>query len=135
MDVKEAEDNDSIRPGLALIAPGNFHMLVRRSGARYYVNIKNGPMVHHQRPAVDVLFASVAKSVGHNALGVILTGMGKDGADGLLKMKDAGASTISQDEKSCIVFGMPKVAIEMGAAEHIKPLQQIPQFLLQLLSK
>ncbi len=134
LEVKEAEDNDTVRPGLALLAPGNFHMILRRSGARYYVRIQDGPMVHHQRPAVDVLFASVAKYAGSNAIGVILTGMGRDGADGLLKMRQAGARTIGQDEKSCIVYGMPKVAYEIGAVEKVKSLKDIPAELIRLVS-
>jgi len=125
IEVREAKDNDTVHPGLALIAPGNFHMLFRRSGARYYVQVKDGPLVHHQRPAVDVLFESVAQYGGANALGVILTGMGADGAKGLLKMKEAGAHTISQDEKSCIVYGMPKVAFEMGASCAVMALKDI----------
>jgi two-component system chemotaxis response regulator CheB len=124
--VKEAVDNDSVIPGQALLAPGNFHMILRRSGARYYVEVKTGPMVHHQRPAVDVLFKSVAKYAGANAIGVILTGMGADGASGLLEMKTAGASTIAQDENSCVVFGMPKEAINLGAADKVLPLDRIP---------
>ncbi len=124
--VKEARDNDSVVPGLALIAPGNFHMILRRSGARYYVEVKTGPMVHHQRPAVDILFKSTAKYAGANAIGVILTGMGADGAQGLLEMKNAGADTIAQDENSCVVFGMPKEAIKMGAADKVLPLDKIP---------
>jgi len=131
--VKEAEDGDSIVPGTALLAPGNLHMVMRRSGARYYVNIKNGPLVWHQRPAVDVLFNSVAAYGGANAIGVLLTGMGKDGAEGLLKMKEAGAHTIAQDEKSCIVFGMPKEAIALGAAEKVVPLSQIGQEIMNML--
>jgi two-component system chemotaxis response regulator CheB len=135
LQVKEAEENDTIRPGLVLLAPGNYHMVVRRSGARYYVTLNQGPMVHHQRPAVDVLFMSVAKYVGANALGVILTGMGKDGADGLLKMKEAGAPTIGQDERSSVVYGMPKVAAELGAVQHVRSLESIPGTIIQLLSK
>ncbi len=131
--VKEAEDGDSIVPGTALLAPGNFHMVMRRSGARYYVNVKTGPLVWHQRPAVDVLFNSVAAYGGANAIGVILTGMGKDGAEGLLKMRQAGARTIAQDEKSCVVFGMPKEAIQVGAAEKVLPLQKIGQEVMNLL--
>ncbi|MCE5262128.1 MAG: chemotaxis response regulator protein-glutamate methylesterase [Deltaproteobacteria bacterium] len=125
MTVREAKDNDSVVPGLALIAPGNFHMVMRRSGARYYVEVKTGPMVHHQRPAVDILFKSTAKSAGANAIGVILTGMGADGAEGLLEMRNAGAGTIAQDENSCVVFGMPKEAIKLGAAGKVLPLEQI----------
>jgi two-component system chemotaxis response regulator CheB len=130
--VKEAKDNDSIVTGLVLIAPGNFHMILRRSGARYYVEVKTGPMVHHQRPAVDVLFKSTAKYVGPNAIGVILTGMGADGAEGLLEMRNAGAGTIAQDEQSCVVFGMPKEAIKMGAAEKILPLEQIAPEMMRM---
>lgn len=133
LEVREAVNNDTIQPGLVLLAPGNYHMVVRRSGARYYVNVQDGPMVHHQRPAVDVLFASVARYIGTNAIGVILTGMGKDGADGLLEMRKAGARTIGQDEQSSVVFGMPKVAQEVGAVEHVKPLHEIPAMLLSLL--
>jgi two-component system chemotaxis response regulator CheB len=131
--VKEAEDGDTVTPGLALLAPGNFHMVMRRSGSRYYVNVKTGPLVCHQRPAVDVLFNSVAAFVGNNAIGVILTGMGKDGAQGMLKMKEAGAKTIAQDEKSCVVFGMPKEAIAYGGVDQIKPLDHISQAIVDLL--
>ncbi len=117
MEVKEAQDGDAVINGRVLLAPGNFHMLLRRNGSRYYVNIKDGPLVHHQRPAVDVLFHSVAQYAGANAIGVILTGMGADGAEGLLKMKQAGAKTIAQDEATCVVFGMPKEAIKRGAVD------------------
>jgi two-component system chemotaxis response regulator CheB len=130
--VKEAEDNDSVTPGTALVAPGNYHMIFRRSGARYYVEVKTGPMVHHQRPAVDVLFKSTAKYAGANAIGVILTGMGADGAEGLLEMKKMGASTIAQDEKSCVVFGMPKEAIKLGAADKVVSLDLIPQEIIKM---
>ncbi len=133
INIREAVDNDSVLPGTCLIAPGNYHMLLRRNGARYYVQVKTGPMVHHQRPAVDVLFNSVAKYAGANALGVIMTGMGSDGAEGLLKMKQAGSHTIAQDEDSCVVFGMPKEAINMGAAEKVVPLNKIPQTILDIL--
>jgi len=132
MTVKEASDNDSVVPGTVLIAPGNFHMILRRSGARYYVEIKTGPMVHHQRPAVDILFKSTAKYAGSNAIGVILTGMGADGAEGLLEMKKAGAGTIAQDERSCVVFGMPKEAIKLGAADLVLPLDQIPAEMMRM---
>jgi len=131
--VKEAEDGDSIVPGTALLAPGNFHMVMRRSGARYYVNVKGGPLVWHQRPAVDVLFNSVATYGGANAIGVLLTGMGKDGAEGLLKMKQAGAGTIAQDEKSSVVFGMPKEAIQLGAADQVVSLPRIGHEVINLL--
>ncbi len=123
--VKEAEDGDSVLPGIALIAPGNYHMVMRRSGARYYVNIKTGPLVCHQRPAADVLFNSVAMYGGGNAIGVILTGMGKDGSQGMLKMKEAGAKTIAQDEKSCVVFGMPREAIELGCVDKVVGIDKV----------
>lgn len=131
--VKEAEDGDSVVNGQALIAPGNFHMLLKRSGARYYVNVKKGPLVHHQRPAVDVLFKSVATYAGRNAVGIILTGMGADGAVGLLKMKDAGARTIAQNEESCVVFGMPKEAIKLGAAEKIINIDNVAETSLKII--
>jgi two-component system chemotaxis response regulator CheB len=130
--VKEAEDNDSVTPGTALIAPGNYHMLLRRSGARYYVEVKDGPRVHHQRPAVDILFKSTAKYAGPNSIGVIMTGMGADGAEGLLEMKQAGAKTIAQDEKTCVVFGMPKEAIKLGAADKVVPLGQVAHEILRM---
>lgn len=131
--VKEAEDGDSVSPGTCLIAPGNYHMVMRRSGARYYVNVKTGPLVCHQRPAADVLFNSVATYAGKNAVGVILTGMGKDGASGMLKMKEAGAINIAQDEKSCVVFGMPKEAIELGGVDEIVTLKDISRVILSKL--
>lgn len=134
MEVREARDGDSVLDGRALIAPGNFHMLLRRSGSKYYVNIKDGPFVHHQRPAVDVLFNSVAQSAGANAIGVIMTGMGADGAEGMLKMKESGAKTIAQDETSCVVFGMPKEAIRLGGVDRVVPLERIPQEILQLIN-
>jgi two-component system chemotaxis response regulator CheB len=135
MSVKEAEDGDTVSKGLALIAPGNFHMLLKRSGARYYVAVKQGPLVHHQRPSADVLFQSVADYAGANALGIILTGMGADGAEGLLKMKTTGAKTIAQDEKSCVVFGMPKEAIKLGAVDKVVPLDDIAQTAVNMLSR
>ncbi len=131
--VKEAVDGDTIQPGVALLAPGNFHMMVRRSGARFYVNVKTGPLVCHQRPAVDVMFGSVADFVGSNAVGVILTGMGKDGATGMEKMKKAGAINIAQDEKSCVVFGMPREAIATGAVDHVVPLQEVASKIMEAL--
>ena len=130
--VREARDNDTVNPGTALIAPGNYHMILRRSGAKYYVQIKTGPMVHHQRPAVDVLFKSTAQYAGPNSIGVILTGMGADGAEGLLKMKQAGAKTIAQDEKTCVVFGMPKEAIKMGAVDKVVPLDRVAQEIVRM---
>ena len=132
--VKEAENGDQATPGKVLIAPGNKHMVLKRSGANYYVEIKDGPLVFHQRPSVEVLFSSVARYAGRNAVGAILTGMGKDGAKGLLEMKNAGAYTIAQDEKSSIVFGMPKEAILLGAAMKIVPLEQIAQALTTTLN-
>lgn len=124
-EVKEAQDGDSIIPGRVLIAPGNFQMLVKRSGAQYYVEVKDGPAVNLHKPSVEVLFQSVCQNVGANAIGVMLTGMGADGATGLKKMLDSGAYTIAQDEKSSIVFGMPKAAIELGAAKTVLPLDKI----------
>ena len=123
--VKEAEPNDTVLRGQALIAPGNHHILLKRSGARYFVDIKEGPLVCRHRPSVDVLFRSAARYAGQNAVGVILTGMGDDGARGMLEMKHAGAVTIAQDEASCVVFGMPKEAIKLGAVDKILPLGNI----------
>ncbi len=130
IEVKEAENNDSVIPGRALIAPGNKHMLLRRSGARYYVEVKTGPLVSRHRPSVEVLFNSVAQSAGQNAIGVIMTGMGADGADGMLKMKQSGAVTIAQDEASCVVFGMPKEAIKRGGVDYVVSLDKIPETIL-----
>jgi two-component system chemotaxis response regulator CheB len=127
MRVAEAVDGDHVQPGLALIAPGNFHMILRKSGGVYRVAVKDGPMVCYQRPSVDVLFSSVAEAAGANAVGVILTGMGSDGAQGMLKMKSAGAATIAQDEASCVVFGMPKEAIRLGGAGRVVPLHSVGQ--------
>ncbi len=135
LEVKEAENGELAAPGKALIAPGNQHMILKRSGANYYVEVKGGPLVYHQRPSVEILFNSAAKYAGSNAIGVILTGMGKDGAKGLLDMKNAGAYTIAQDEASCIVFGMPKEAIELGAVMRIDPLSRIPFSLTELAKK
>lgn len=123
--VKEAEDGDTIIRGRALIAPGNKHMLLKRSGARYYVEIKEGPLVSRHRPSVDVLFRSAARYAGKNAIGVIMTGMGDDGAKGMREMKDAGAYTIAQDEKSCVVFGMPHEAIKLGGVDKVLSLENI----------
>ena len=131
IEVREAKNGDSIIPGVALIAPGNYHMLLRRSGARYYAEIKKGPMVCRQRPSVEVLFKSVAKYAGSNSIGAILTGMGADGAKGLREMKDAGAYTIAQDEKSCVVYGMPKEAVKNDGACDILPLEKIAESLLR----
>ena len=122
VDVKEAADGDTVLRGQVLIAPGDKHMLLHRSGARYYVAIKDGPLVSRHRPSVDVLFRSAAQSAGANAVGIIMTGMGDDGARGLAEMHQAGALTIAQDEASSVVFGMPKEAIALGAADKILPL-------------
>jgi len=126
--VKEAENGDSIIRGRALIAPGNKHMLVKRSGARYYVEIQEGPLVNRHRPSVDVLFRSVAQYAGKNSVGIIMTGMGNDGARGMLEMKTAGAFTIAQDEKSSVVFGMPKEAIKLAAVNKIMALEDMAGF-------
>jgi two-component system chemotaxis response regulator CheB len=134
IEVREAKDGDAVLPGTALIAPGNFHMMLKRVGGTYYVEIKTGPLVFHQRPAVDVLFLSVARYAGPNALGVIMTGMGKDGAAGLLAMKNAGAYTVAQDESSCVVFGMPKEAIKLGGVDKIASLQEIPRTVINHLN-
>jgi two-component system, chemotaxis family, protein-glutamate methylesterase/glutaminase len=131
IEVKEAQDGDCIRPGKALIAPGNHHMSVRRRGPQTIVEIEDGPLVSRHRPSVDVLFRSVAKAVGMNALGIILTGMGNDGALGLLEMKKAGAETVAQDEATCVVFGMPKEAIARGAVDAVLPLSKMPEKILQ----
>jgi len=131
IDVKEAQDNDRVVQGRALIAPGGKHMLLKRSGAQYLVEIRDGPPVNRHRPSVDVLFRSVAKVAGSNALGIIMTGMGDDGARGLKEMRDAGAGTIAQDEASCVVFGMPKEAIRLGGAVRTLPLDEIPSAMLK----
>jgi two-component system chemotaxis response regulator CheB len=133
MEVHEARDNDHVGPGVALVAPGNRHMLLQQSGARYLVRIKNGPAVNHQRPSVDVLFQSVARSAGSNAIGVLLTGMGADGAKGLLEMHEKGAYTLAQDEETCVVFGMPKEAIRLGAVDDVVPIQHIPRAIVSFL--
>jgi len=130
--VKEAVNNDTVIRGRALIAPGNHHLLLKRSGARYYVEVNNGPLVNRHRPSVDVLFRSTAKYAGKNTIAVIMTGMGGDGAKGLLELKEVGANTIAQDEKSCVVFGMPKEAIKLNAADDILPLNQIADRVLKL---
>lgn len=127
--VKQAEDGDRVLAGQALLAPGGRHLQVRRRGAFYYAEIKDGPPVSRHKPSVNVLFTSVAQAAGRNAVGVIMTGMGDDGARGLLDMKQAGATTYAQDEASCVVFGMPKEAIKLGAATHTVPLAEIPDVL------
>ena len=128
--VKEAESNDTVLRGRALIAPGNFHTLLKRSGARYFVDIKEGPLVSRHRPSVDVLFRSAARYAGRNAVAVIMTGMGDDGARGMLEMKEAGAATIAQDEATSVVFGMPNEAIKRGAVDEILPLKAIAKSML-----
>lgn len=130
--VKEAEDGDHVVPGRVLIAPGGLHMLLQRSGANYFVALRDGPPVCRQKPSVEVLFNSAAKFAGANAIGAILTGMGDDGATGLLNMRQAGAHTIAQDEQSCVVFGMPKEAIARGGAERIVPLGKVAENLINL---
>lgn len=131
IEVKEAEDGDRILRGSALIAPGNRHMILKRSGAQYLVEIKEGPLVCRHRPSVDVLFRSAARYAGSNAVGIIMTGMGDDGARGMLEMKQAGAFTIAQDEKSCVVFGMPNEAIKRGAVDKVLPLEAIGETMLK----
>ncbi|MCK5073013.1 MAG: chemotaxis response regulator protein-glutamate methylesterase [Bacteriovoracaceae bacterium] len=132
INVKEARDGDRVISGSALIAPGNKHVIIKRSGAQYYVQVKDGPLVCRHRPSVEVLFKSAAQFAGKNAIGLIMTGMGKDGASGLLEMKRSGAKTIGQDEKSCVVFGMPKEAIAMGAVDYVVSLEKIPSKLVEL---
>jgi two-component system chemotaxis response regulator CheB len=131
IEVKEAVNGDRLIEGRALIAPGNKHMSLHRNGAHYIVNIADGPLVSRHRPSVDVLFQSVARAAGVNAIGVIMTGMGDDGADGLLKMRNAGAATIAQDERTSVVFGMPKEAIVRGAVDEVVPLSKIPGVILK----
>ena len=133
--VKEAQDNDTVVRGRALIAPGNHHALLKRSGARYYVEIKDGPLVSRHRPSVDVLFRSAARYAGKNAVGVIMTGMGDDGAHGMKEMHDSGAVTIAQDEATCVVYGMPHEAVKLGGVNKIMPLQNIAGEVLRLCSR
>jgi len=132
IEVREAAQGDRIIPGRALIAPGGTHMLVKRTGAQYQVDIVQGPPVSRHRPSVDVLFRSVARSAGSNALGIIMTGMGDDGARGLKEMRDAGARTLGQNEKSCVVYGMPREAFKLGAVERELPLEQIARAILDV---
>lgn len=133
MEVREARDNDPVAQGIALVAPGNRHMLLQQSSGGYRVRIKNGPAVNHHRPSVDVLFQSVARSAGSSAVGVLLTGMGTDGAKGLLAMHEKGAYTLAQDEQTCVVFGMPREAIKLGAVDDMVPIQQIPTAIIKFL--
>lgn len=131
IEVKEAADGDRVRPGRALVAPGNRHTTLVRSGDGYCVQVKDGPLVSRHRPSVDVLFESVAVAAGRRSMGVILTGMGQDGAQGLLEMKRAGAVTVAQNEATCVVFGMPREAIGRGAADHVVALPRISDFILE----
>lgn len=133
IEVREAKNGDRVMPGCALIAPGGRHMLLKRSGAQYHVDIMDGPLVSRHRPSVDVLFRSVANCAGKNALGIIMTGMGDDGARGLKEMRDAGAKTIGQDEATCVVYGMPKEAYKMGAVERVMPLHEIAAAMLAVM--
>ena len=135
MEVREARDLDSVVTGVALIAPGHRHMVLERSGARYLVRLHDGPPVHHQRPSVDVLFHSVARSGGANAVGVLLTGMGADGAEGLLAMRESGSHTFAEDESSCVVFGMPREAIVLGAAAEVVALPRMAPAILAYLQR
>jgi two-component system chemotaxis response regulator CheB len=130
LEVREASDGDELRRGLALIAPGDYHMVLQRCTGRYVVQVTAGPKVCHQRPSVDLLFFSAAEAAGPEAVGVLLTGMGSDGAQGLLKMRQAGARTMAQDESTCVVFGMPREAIELGAAEEVHPLSAMARAML-----
>ena len=125
IEVKEAQHGDRVIPGRALIAPGGKHMLLKLSGAQYHVEVKDGPLVNHHRPSVDVLFRTVAKYAGKNALGIIMTGMGDDGARGLLEMHEAGTCTVAQDEESCVVYGMPKEAVKLGGVDKVVALHAI----------
>lgn len=130
IEVREARSGDRVMPGLALIAPGGKHMLVRRSGAHYIVETRDGPAVNRHRPSVDVLFRSVAACAGGNAVGMILTGMGDDGARGLREMRDMGATTYAQDEDSCVVYGMPREAVKLGAVDHVVSLNEVPRVIM-----
>jgi two-component system chemotaxis response regulator CheB len=134
MRVREAADGDAVVPGVALIAPGNRHMVLRRSGARYLVGLNDGPPVQYQRPSVDVLFHSAARHCGRNAIAVILTGMGSDGAAGMVALRETGAHTIAQDEGSCVVYGMPRAAAEMGGVSEVAALLEIPGRILSRIS-
>ncbi|MGA9656730.1 MAG: CheB methylesterase domain-containing protein, partial [Polyangia bacterium] len=131
LDVREAKSGDDVGRGRALIAAGDRHLVLRRSGTRYFAEVNDGPLVSRHRPSVDVLFRSVAQAAGKNAVGLIMTGMGGDGAQGLLEMKQAGAATFAQDESSCVVFGMPKEAIARGAADRVLALKDLPAAVLR----
>ena len=127
VEVREAKNGDRVIPGRALIAPGGKHMMLKRSGAQYYVDVADGPLVNRHKPSVDVLFRSVAQTAGKNVLGIIMTGMGDDGARGMKEMHDVGAHTVAEDESTCVVFGMPKEAIRLGGVDKIIPLDRIPE--------
>jgi two-component system chemotaxis response regulator CheB len=131
VEVREARSGDRVVPGQALIAPGGRHMMLKRSGAYYHVDVVDGPLVNRHRPSVDVLFRSAAKCAGSNAMGIIMTGMGDDGARGLKEMHEVGAKTVAQDEASCVVYGMPKEAVKLDAADRIMPLEEIPRAILE----
>jgi two-component system chemotaxis response regulator CheB len=131
IEVREAEDGDKVLPGRALIAPGGLHMMLQRSGAQYYVEVKDGPLVSRHRPSVDVLFRSVAKTAGKNAVGIIMTGMGDDGAHGIKEMHDIGARTLAQDEATSVVYGMPKEAVKLGAIDQSIALDDIPSEIMK----
>lgn len=133
LNVKEAENGDIIKPGWAYIAPGHSHLLVRSEGSHYFLEVKKGPLVNRHRPSVDVLFRSAARYAGKNAVGIIMTGMGNDGAAGMLELKQSGAMTIAQDEESCVVFGMPKEAIKLNCVDKVVPLEKIPAELIKFL--
>jgi len=133
--VREAEGGEFLEPGLVLIAPGDRHLLIRKSGSRYRTELRDGPRVSLHKPSVNVLFRSVAQAAGADAVGVILTGMGKDGAAGMLEMKQAGAVNIGQDEESCVVYGMPREAFELGALEHVVPLDKITEKICRVVSR
>ncbi len=135
MEVREARDGDEFRPGLALVAPGNFHLLVQRVGARYVARVTTGPMVWHQRPAVDLLFKSAVECAAPHTVATLLTGMGKDGAEGLLQLRQRGARTFAQNEESCVVYGMPRAANELGAAERMIPLDRMHEAILGAISQ
>jgi two-component system chemotaxis response regulator CheB len=134
LEVREAADGDQLRPGLALVAPGDYHLLLRRNGAGYAVSLKKGPKVFHQRPSVDVLFQSAAEVAGAKGVGIILTGMGKDGAAGLLRMREVGAATLAQDEATSVVYGMPGEAARLGAAGRVLPIGRMAEGLLEALT-
>lgn len=133
LNIKEAQDGDIAKSGTVLVAPGNKHMILNKNQNGYFVEIKNGDLIFHQRPSIEVLFHSVARCAGENAIGVVLTGMGKDGATGLLEMKNQGAYTIGQDEESCVVYGIPKEAYDIGAVMRVASLDEIPQVIMESL--